>query len=181
MIPQPARVGNVPERAWKRAERTVARLLGGERTPLSGSNSRHTSADAIEVDEYLEHKRRKSDPVHAQLSQLGERARRRDRWPVIFYDLVGDDGPRARWVAIWLERYVHLKGIGDGEGVYPFERTSPAAPWLVEHEVGKRLPHGRLVLETVEAARAEGREPLVVVTRHRSSKRVALVPVEVQG
>lgn len=169
----------MPEKAWKRAEREVARLLGGERTPLSGSNSRHTSADGIGITEYLEHKRRTTDPAHEKLSHLNKHARARDRWPIIFYDLADEARARARWVALWLHRYVHLNDLGDAEGVYPFEVTSPGTPWLVEHEVGQRLPHAQLVLDTVQSARREERPPLVVITRHRSPRRVALVPIEV--
>lgn len=130
------------------------------------------------MDEYLEHKRRKTDPVHAALSELTKRARQRNRWPIIFYDLEVEGGPSARWVALWLDRYLHLKTVGDGEGTYPFDRGGPGPPWLVVHEAGRRLPHARLVLDTVEAARDEGRPPLIVISRHRSPKRVALVPLE---
>lgn len=167
----------MPEKAWKQAERTTARKLGGERTPLSGSNSKHTSADGIFVDEYLEHKRRKTDTVHAQLSELGTRARRQDRWPAIVYDLVDEHGPRARWVALWLDRYLAIK---EETGRVPtLEDVGPRWPWLCVHEVGRRLAHAQLVLDTVDAAEAEGRPPLIVISRHRSPNRVALVPLEV--
>lgn len=167
----------MPEKAWKRAERAVARQLGGERTPLSGKNSRHTSADGIHIEEYLEHKRRKQDPVHEHLTNLTQKARRRDRWPLISYDLQGEQP--ARWIALWLDRYLTLKTEGHEDAPYPFEQVTPSAPWLIHHEVGRRLPHGTLVLDTAHAARAEHRPPLVVITKHRSPKRVALVPTEV--
>lgn len=44
------------EPAWKQEERKVARVLGGERTPLSGSNSRHTSGDVIQTPYYVDAK-----------------------------------------------------------------------------------------------------------------------------
>lgn len=40
--------------AWKQEERKVARALGGERTPLSGSNSRHTAGDAIQTPHFVD-------------------------------------------------------------------------------------------------------------------------------
>lgn len=166
----------MPEKAWKRAERATAHLLGGERTPLSGSNSRHTKADAIDVWEYVEHKHRKQDPAHEQLSKLTKAARRRDRWPAIVYELVNDDGLRARWVALWLERYAELREDEDRTWL---QTIGPREPWMLTHEIGKRLPHGQLVLDTVDEAWSEGRPPLVVVSRHRSPNRVALVPLKV--
>lgn len=48
-------------KTWKSTEREVARLFGGQRTPLSGSNSQHkTTADVIKVPRwlYVEVKRR---------------------------------------------------------------------------------------------------------------------------
>lgn len=166
------------EKAWKQAERTVARKLGGERTPLSGSNSRHTGADAIGTEEYVEHKRRKTDPVHDKLTELSKAARRRGRWPLVVYDLIGgDDQPGLRWLALWLDRYLALKEAGGtGPGLAD---AGPKWPWLAAHEVGRRLPHAALVRDTFWAAAEEGRPPLIVISRHRSPNRVALVPLEV--
>lgn len=173
----------MPEKAWKRSERAVARELGGERTPLSGSNSKHTSGDGIFLEEYLEHKRRESDPVHEQLTELGKRARRRERWPLVVFDLVDQDGPGARWAGLWLDRYLELKRETGGTPL-AFREDSPldrptGTPWMIEHQVGRRLPHGQLVLNTIQEAAREERPPLVVVTRNRSPNRVALVPLEV--
>lgn len=173
----------MPEKAWKGAERKVARDLGGERTPLSGSNSRHTSADGIGLEEYLEHKRRKRDPVHERLSELTRAARRRDRRPIIYYELDNDEGPVARWAAMWLDRYLELRAMNGGQPLSlqnegPLEE-GPGRPWLVVHEVGRRLPHGQLVRDTCREADREGRWPLVVISRHRSPNRVALVPLRV--
>lgn len=44
------------EPAWKQEERKVGKALGGERTPLSGSNSRHTSGDVIQTPYYVDAK-----------------------------------------------------------------------------------------------------------------------------
>lgn len=57
----------MPEKAWKQEERKVARALGGERTPLSGSNSRHTSGDVIDTPYYVDCK------LAGQTNSTGER------------------------------------------------------------------------------------------------------------
>lgn len=168
-----------PEPAWKQAERATARKLGGERTPLSGSNSRHTAADAIGTEEYVEHKHRKTDPVHEQLTELSKLARRRDRWPIIYYDLQTDHGPDLRWVAMWLDRYIQLKEATERDPEDRLSQAGPKAPWLVDHKVGARFPHAKLVRDTFWEAADEGRPPLIVVSRHRSPNRVALIPLEV--
>ena len=46
---------------WKTAERYVARIFGTERTPLSGSNSKHTSSDTLSEEFYIEVKYFRSD------------------------------------------------------------------------------------------------------------------------
>ncbi len=45
---------------WKGMERKIAKLLGGERTPLSGINSGHTGADIIHPYFFVECKYRKN-------------------------------------------------------------------------------------------------------------------------
>lgn len=43
-------------KAWKAFERELGRRLGTYRTPLSGSNSRHTQSDTLHKDYYIEAK-----------------------------------------------------------------------------------------------------------------------------
>jgi hypothetical protein len=53
-----------PEPAWKQQERAVARYWGTERTPLSGSNSRHaTHSDTLHPTVYIEFKHGRSCPT----------------------------------------------------------------------------------------------------------------------
>jgi hypothetical protein len=52
-----------PNKTWKSTEYQIAALLGGKRTPLSGSNSgHHTSSDVLGLPDrfYIEIKRRKA-------------------------------------------------------------------------------------------------------------------------
>lgn len=46
--------GKTGRTTWKQEERKVARALGGERNPLSGSNSRHTGGDVIQTPYYVD-------------------------------------------------------------------------------------------------------------------------------
>ncbi|MBW2674698.1 MAG: hypothetical protein JRD89_15015 [Deltaproteobacteria bacterium] len=48
----------MPEEAWKVFERSIAESLGTERTPLSGGASRHTRADVLHDELYVECKYR---------------------------------------------------------------------------------------------------------------------------
>lgn len=164
----------MPEKAWKRAERSTARKLGGERNPLSGSNSRHTSGDGIQMLEYLEHKRRDADPVWDALDEITPLARRRDRWPKIVYEHQDPHEGPCVWVALWLRRYLSLK---NGDDHVPRIGKDAADPWLVQHRVSQRLPHASLVRETVRKAREEGKPPLVVISVHGSPRKVCLLPV----
>lgn len=161
--------------SWKAVERRICRALGGERTPLSGENSRHTSADCIQTPEYVEVKMQPDPTAHAHLAELQKKARRYDREPFILYEV--PDGPA--WAAMWLERYLKDRwptGEIDLPHVYIRQVFGCA---LFRHEVGHRLPHRALVEDTIEKAREEGRPPLVVLQKKGSPRRVALVPVEV--
>lgn len=55
------------EPAWKQEERQVARALGGERNPLSGESSRHTSGDVIQTPLYVDCK------ITSSANSTGER------------------------------------------------------------------------------------------------------------
>lgn len=71
------------DKAWKRAERTVARFVGGKRTPLSGSNSHHTSGDVIHSRLYIEVKYRKRFSVLTLMTAVRIQARRERKLPVV--------------------------------------------------------------------------------------------------
>jgi len=71
------------DKSWKRAERDVAAFFGGQRTPLSGGNSRHTRADAIHPRLFIEVKYRKRHAVVALWDAVAELAREEKRTPVV--------------------------------------------------------------------------------------------------
>lgn len=50
----------MPDKAWKRAERKAAAVIGGKRNPLSGGSAGHTRSDVIHPVIYLEMKYRKT-------------------------------------------------------------------------------------------------------------------------
>lgn len=168
----------MPEKAWKRTERRIARQLGGERTPLSGPGSRHTAADVIGVPEYVEIKRRRQDTTHGSLVELEERARRQDRRPAIVYELQGQGLRALVWAAVWFEDYLdHRSPSGEGSWWHRAD-VGAHGPWMIEHEVARQQPNGTLVRDTVQSAREEdGGRPLVVVSVHHSSRQAALVPL----
>lgn len=163
-------------RSWQKAETRICRTLGGERTPLSGENSRHTSADCIGVPEYVEVKMMVDPTAHEHLAEVHEIARRYERGPRILYQALDENGfTETMWWAIWLDDYV----TGDGERAALGPRMDDAAHsgWVLDHRIGKRLPHRTLVEDTVQAAREEDKPPLVVLQKKGSPRRVALVPL----
>jgi hypothetical protein len=58
------------EKAWKRAEKQVARYFGAERTPLSGGNSRITRSDTTHPSLVIEVKRFAPDGKYANVERL---------------------------------------------------------------------------------------------------------------
>lgn len=162
------------DKAWKRAERRVARSYGGERTPLSGANSRHTSADAIDMDAFpwlfVETKYRKNTVVHGVLEALDKKAKRHSRHPIVLFEQA--DG--TRWFAAF-------KGCFDS--CFKSDPNDFRCDWAtqihghwLQHEVGPRLVHGKLVASTMAAAEREGKEAIVALVQHRKHKVVVLVP-----
>ena len=80
-------------RSWKRVESKVARELGGQRTPLSGSHSKYTSGDVIfpEGDNrYVEVKSRKAMVVFSWWEEVVEKAKKeKKKQPILILHKTG--------------------------------------------------------------------------------------------
>ena len=70
---------------WKKRERNIAKYLGTDRTPLSGSNSRHTSSDTLSDIFYVESKLRVSPPGWALFEQTALKASKENKIPLVIY------------------------------------------------------------------------------------------------
>ena len=70
---------------WKKRERNIAKDLGTERTPLSGSNSRHTSSDTLSDIFYIESKLRASPPGWALFEKTALQAAKEGKIPLVIY------------------------------------------------------------------------------------------------
>jgi len=72
---------------WKALERRICGKFGGQRTPLSGSNSQHgTSSDCIKTDYpwlYIEIKLRASFYHHALFKDAAKMAKIEDKTPIL--------------------------------------------------------------------------------------------------
>lgn len=77
---------------WKRLEREVAWDQGTERTPLSGSASRHTGADTLHPQIYSEAKYRKKWALWTLYEIVKEQATREDKIPALFFKQKGKRG-----------------------------------------------------------------------------------------
>ena len=70
---------------WKKRERNIAKDLGTDRTPLSGSNSRHTSSDTLSDIFYVESKLRASPPGWALFEKTALMATKEGKIPLVVY------------------------------------------------------------------------------------------------
>jgi len=69
---------------WKAFERRVAKFLGGERTPLSGGNSKITRADVFNAgDLFIEAKLRARPAIWTLYESTKEQARAENKIPVL--------------------------------------------------------------------------------------------------
>jgi len=70
---------------WKSVERRICRQLGGQRNPLSGANSRHTSGDIIHDSLYVEIKHRKKIPFYKTFKETVKEAKKEKKIPMVVF------------------------------------------------------------------------------------------------
>ena len=75
--------------SWKRVERKVAHKFGTERTPLSGSASRHTSSDSLHTSKYIEIKSRKAWAIFTLWRDVKAKAKKEKKHPILILHEVG--------------------------------------------------------------------------------------------
>lgn len=122
-------------KAWKAEERRIAKALGGERTPLSGSNSKHTSGDVIRCPFYVEAK------LSARTNALGERFHRLSRDTIQQVregiDIEGQQKALATGFAT-----IRWKRCSDRYAILPYEEYLKLAPSrLLETESVETVEH----------------------------------------
>lgn len=70
----------------------MARFFGSERTPLSGSTSRHTGSDSLHPRLYLEVKLRKGFTAACRrFQEVAEDAKKENKIPVLVFRMQGMD------------------------------------------------------------------------------------------
>lgn len=72
-----------PTNSWKQVERRVAADFDTRRTPLSGINSGHTSADTLHERLFIEVKQRKKHTLWTLFDSVKSLAKRENKIPVI--------------------------------------------------------------------------------------------------
>jgi len=77
---------------WKGRERLVAAFFGVRRTPLSGQNSGHTSADIIHDTLFVEHKHRAAHAIVSLFKKTRELAKKEGKIPVVTLSVKHDNG-----------------------------------------------------------------------------------------
>jgi hypothetical protein len=70
-------------RTWQKLETKTAKLLKGERNPLSGENSKHTSGDVIHPSLYVECKLKKRIATWSLFREVEEQAKLEGKTPVL--------------------------------------------------------------------------------------------------
>jgi len=74
---------------WKNNERVIAKKLNTKRTPLSGSNSGHTSSDTLSPKFYVEAKHRLRIPFYKTFMDTKEKARKEKKIPIVVFHQKG--------------------------------------------------------------------------------------------
>ena len=85
------------DKTWKKRERQVASFFGCIRTPLSGCNSAHTSADTLHERLYIEHKHRKRHALLTLYDKVKKLAQRENKIPVV---TISEKGRHGFWIMV---------------------------------------------------------------------------------
>lgn len=81
----------MPEKAWKVFERRVAGFFHSDRTPLSGSVSKHkTTSDSLHPNLYIECKQRKNCYAANLFRDVEAKANKEKKTPVVAIQPTGD-------------------------------------------------------------------------------------------
>jgi hypothetical protein len=80
---------------WKSGERRIAKIFGTYRTPLSGSNSRHSKSDSLHSDIFIETKHRKKIPGDTLWEHVKKDAKKENKIPIIVFIKKGSPKPVA--------------------------------------------------------------------------------------
>lgn len=70
---------------WKNIEMRIARYFNSERTPLSGSNSRHTESDSLNKFLFIEVKYRKKIPFLKTFKESVVKAKKENKIPLVVF------------------------------------------------------------------------------------------------
>ena len=87
----------MPTTTWKGRERQVAKYFGGDRTPLSGNNSKHTGADVIHERLFVEHKHRKRHSILTLFEKVKRLALKENKLPVVS---ISESGRHGFWILV---------------------------------------------------------------------------------
>ncbi len=82
---------------WKRREREIAHYFGGERTPLSGGNSKHTRGDVIHDKLYIEVKYRAKHSTITLWDDTQGKAKQEEKTPVV---CLCEKGREGFWIVV---------------------------------------------------------------------------------
>jgi hypothetical protein len=79
-------------KAWKQAERRIARYLGSTRTPLSGGNGKQTRSDTLHPSIFVEIKQRRRHTTYTLYRNTKNLARKEKKVPLVVLDEVRAPG-----------------------------------------------------------------------------------------
>ena len=98
----------MPTKTWKNRERQIASFFGVERTPLSGSNSKHSSSDTLHPDLFIEQKHRKYHAVVSLWEKTKQLAQKENKRPII---TLTHHNTKGFWIVIHSDDFDKVKEI----------------------------------------------------------------------
>lgn len=92
-------------RTWQKLETKTAKLLKGERNPLSGKDSKHTSGDVIHPSLYVECKLKKRIATWSLFREVEEQAKLEGKTPVL---ILKEKNKKGELAVLRLSDFVEL-------------------------------------------------------------------------
>lgn len=105
------------DKAWKAAERSVARRFGSARTPLSGGNSKISRADVLHPRLFIEVKYRKRLSFFALWDKVRKAAAEEEKLPVLALKQAGRKGFLVVLHIDQLEKFIEILLEGKDDGI----------------------------------------------------------------
>lgn len=142
-------------------------MLGTNRTPLSGENSRHTGSDTLHPDLFIEVKSWKDPTCYDEFRDLRKQAQRRNKEPMLLIERKKNEAFDPIVITEMEHALDASRDVYDGFEDFATEN-------LISHDVRAQCRYFGLYDKTRKKAAKEEKHPIVVICKNNSRIKMAV-------